>query len=521
MHDFCNDVVPMSALLAPPVRRCARGAVVAVAVALAGCAGAGADSGAGPPPRRPARGATAAPSAALDSADIVLDGDVSDWPPDGAVVADGAHLYFRVKVAGASETIQAMRRPLLARFDLDGDGATGARYVTPESASDFGVDLEIVFSPRDEQAERGVGVAVSAVREDGRLLPIASHAIDLRFAPSYASEWYEGRLSLAGLRDAGLPRPAEGGAGKQVFVLGDGVGGVAGWAPPSAFHWPDVVQRPVRAEVEPSAKAPGDIRIMTWNVARGAPQQDPAPFARVIRSMAPDILLLQEWDDAGPAQIRDWLVAHVAADDAWSVVRSAGRGVAIVARSEIEPLAPARIQPAEMEYPVRFAGAIVATDAGPIAVGSAHLRCCGYAGSDEDRIRMIEATAINGTVAAALKQTQVAAVVIGGDLNLVGTRPPLDALADGLDLDGSPLQIAEPFALGDPVQATWSSAGSVFAPSRLDYILYSAAGAQVSQSFILDTRLLGESALESLRLHPDDTHASDHRPVFIDLRLAP
>src|SRR5690606_595321 len=156
-----------------------------------------------------------------------------------------------------------------------------------------------------------------------------------------------------------------------------------------------------------------------------------------------------------------------------------------------------------------------------VLVGSAHLTCCGYAGSDEDRARLLEAMAINDAVEAAAAETRPAAVVIGGDLNLVGTRTPLDALADGLDVDGSPLEAAEAFALGDAAQATWSSPGSIFTPSRLDYILYSAAGVEVVQSFVLDTRLLSEGTLEALGLAPDDAHASDHRPVFVDLRLAP
>src|SRR5690606_4005919 len=157
----------------------------------------------------------------------------------------------------------AMRRPLLARFDLDGSSATGARYSRPAVARDLGVDLEIVFSPRDEQAHRGFGVAVSAVDTGGELRPIRAATIDLRFAPSYAAQWYEGRISLAALVDAGRPRPQGGGVGRLVFVLGDGDGGVAGQAPPATFQWPRQVRRPDRAEVHTLAKAAGDIRIMS------------------------------------------------------------------------------------------------------------------------------------------------------------------------------------------------------------------------------------------------------------------
>jgi endonuclease/exonuclease/phosphatase family metal-dependent hydrolase len=487
---------------------------VLIMLGAAGCGGADHQTGAGP--RQPA--GQAAPPDAFDRAGIVLDGDIAEWPTNLNVVADSVYLYFRVKIEGENDTLQAMRRPLLARFDLDGNPDTGARYARPASASDMGVDLEIVFSPRDERAERGFGVAASAVGADGSLRPIPTADLDLRFAPSYASEWYEARLALAALTDAKLPgRPGD--LGRQVFVLGDGAGGVAGASEPARFRWPSAVRRPGRVDVEPPAKAPGAIRIMTWNVA-GAAADNPEPFARIIGALAPDILLLQEWDSS-PAEIGAWLAAHVIDDGAWSVVRSAGPGVAVVSRSEVRQALPARLELPESGRPIRFASAVVETLAGPVLVGSAHLTCCGYAGSEEDRARLLEAMAINDAVRVAVAEAQPAAVVIGGDLNLVGTRTPLDALADGLDVDGSSLETVNAFALGDQVHATWSSPGSIFTPGRLDYVLYSGAGAEVEQAFVLDTRLLGEGALEALGLHADDAHASDHRPVLVDLRLAP
>lgn len=470
-----------------------------------------------PPVAPPAPGARLL--SAPPRADITLDGDIAEWPQNVTVAADSSHLYFRVTVASEAGPIQAMRRPLLARFDLDGSSASGARYARPPVASDLGIDMEIVFSPRDEQAHRGFGVAVSAVGPGGELRPIGSHEIDLRFAPSYASQWYEGRISLAALIDAGLPRPHGAGVGRLIFVLGDGDGGVAGRAPPATFQWPRQVRQPDRAEIHTLAKAPGDVRIMSWNVAHDGPVRDAAAFARIIRSLAPDILLLQEWDDATPVQIRNWFAAHVVDDDRWSVVASAGRGAVIVARTEVAPLTPARIQPDPDGYPVRFSSALAATEAGPIALGSIHLRCCGYAGSEEDRARMTEAVAINKAMRAALGQTPARAVVLGGDLNLVGTFPPLEALAVGLDTDGSALEVAGAFAAGDHTQATWSSRGSIFTPARLDYVLYSGASAAVSRTFVLDTRLLSVTTLDRLGLSRDDAHASDHRPVIVDLRI--
>lgn len=509
MKDSCRFDQRSSA----PATAALRFAVLLVALEAAGCGGTDRQAGAGA-----AAAGEPAPAAAVDRAGIVLDGDIAEWPTNLNVVADSAHLYFRVKIEGETDALQAMRRPLLARFDLDGDSGTGARYSAPASASDMGVDLEIVFSPRDERSQRGAGVAANAVGADGSLRPIPTADLDLRFAPSYASEWYEARLTLSALADAGFPGRA-GNLGRQIFVLGDGEGGVAGASDPARFRWPSALRPVPKSGDEPPAKPTGAIRIMTWNVAGAAPD-NPEPFARIIGALAPDILLLQEWD-ASPAEIGAWLAAHVIDDGAWSVVRSAGRGAAVVTRGEVLRPLPGRLEVAGRDTPVRFAGAVVATAAGPVLAGSAHFTCCGYAGSDEDRLRLLEAMAINEAVDAALADEQPAAVVIGGDLNLVGTRTPMDALADGLDVDGSPLEAAEAFAIGDQVQATWSSPGSIFTPGRLDYILYSGAGAAAEQAFVFDTRLLSEGVLAALGLAPDDAHASDHRPVIVDLRLAP
>ena len=107
--------------------------------------------------------------------------------------------------------------------------------------------------------------------------------------------------------------------------------------------------------------------------------------------------------------------------------------------------------------------------------------------------------------------------VICGDMNLVGSRPPLDILRANLDADGSDLSIAEPFVLGDRSQYTWSDYKTTFTPGRLDYVLYSDSTAQVYQSFVLDTSRLNEETLARAGLNRTDTDASDHKPVVVDL----
>lgn len=467
-------------------------------------------------PKREAGAAPDLPPAPAD-AEIVLDGAVDDWRPNASVVADSTHLYFRVKVAGTDQTLQGMARPLLARFDLDGSAETGARYASPRIAQDFGTDLEIVFSPKGPGDERGRGVSISAVGADGSLRPIALETIDFLFTPSYAAEWYEARISLAALLEAGLPRPEGGGAGRLVYVLGDGAGGVAGWAEPAWFRWPVTAQAPAPADVAAPARPQDAIRIVSWNVLRSRPSEEPAPFARVLSALAPDIVLVQEWDEPDADGIAAWFETNVG--DQWRAIKGEGRGVAVVTRWPAALLGPEALEPEGMDRPVRFIGALVETDRGSVAVGSAHLKCCGYAGSEEDTERMVEAIAIRDAIGEALAELSPGALVVGGDMNLVGSRPPLEALMAGADLDGSDLEVAEAFTLGDRTQVTWSAAGAIFAPGRLDYLVYSGSSAELAHAFVLDTAVLSETALGSMGLARGDSRASDHRPLVLDIRM--
>ena len=119
--------------------------------------------------------------------------------------------------------------------------------------------------------------------------------------------------------------------------------------------------------------------------------------------------------------------------------------------------------------------------------------------------------------ALAIGREQVRAFVIGGDLNLVGSRTPIDRLRSGLDADGTHLEVINAGMLGDGTTITWSSDSSPFLPSRLDYMLVGEAGARVVRSFVFDTGVLSEASLARIGLDRTDSAVSDHRPVVVDL----
>ena len=130
----------------------------------------------------------------------------------------------------------------------------------------------------------------------------------------------------------------------------------------------------------------------------------------------------------------------------------------------------------------------------------------------------MQATRVREQVELALGDSR-APVVIGGDLNLVGSRSPLFALVRGLDVDGSDLVPVDAERLGERSITTWRGPEDVFSPGRLDYILVAAAGLSVTNSFVFATEDLDQATLDRLGLERDlSLQLSDHMVSVVDLR---
>ena len=99
------------------------------------------------------------------------------------------------------------------------------------------------------------------------------------------------------------------------------------------------------------------------------------------------------------------------------------------------------------------------------------MKCCGSAGSNEDLIRYAEAGAINAAFAEAVTDVRgtlgrdIDAAIIGGDLNLVGTRGPLDILRTGLASDGSDFEPASTGVIGTPRSTRGATTGASSVPA--------------------------------------------------------
>lgn len=473
--------------------------------ALVGCAGGGGGGGRGGSPA------------------IVVDGDISEWAPDVVATADADYVYLRFKIAGPLATLQSAPETLSILLDADDNRATGAPIAELPSASSMGVDLEIQFSPMTDGGTPATGVSVIAIDSTGATERLSHTALDFHFAPTFASEWYEARLSR-GSTGSGLLAPGilRGRSVRGVLGLYDAAGNISGASEPFSAVMPPAGSGARLADVSPPPAPRGAVRVMTYNTLRGSPSANPAPFTRMIRALNPDIILIQEWD-AEAGTIAAWLDGAVPEHAPWSVMSGSGPGmfgVGIVSRHPITAsTVDGNLGPAVATArgsSVRFVAATVATPQGEVLVGSTHLKCCGAAGSAEDVRRLEEAAAINAAFRGMAARGS-AFRVIGGDMNLVGTRGPLDVLRGGLDADGSDLEIAPALVLGDLAYYTWSDAGNQFSPGRLDYVLVGDSQARVVRSFVVDTARLTDGALTRAGLQREDSRGSDHMPVVVDL----
>lgn len=239
----------------------------------------------------------------------------------------------------------------------------------------------------------------------------------------------------------------------------------------------------------------------------------------MIDAIDPDVILFQEWFNTPEQVIQNWFDANLGTG--WTVVAPhANEGVAVATRLPITQIVPDLLDVPGGRPNSRFIGAMIDTPIGPFFGASIHLKCCGGANSAEDTRRNAEATSINATVASVLSANPGASVVVAGDYNLVGTRTPLDILRAGLAADGSDLTPAPTITLGDDTAVTWVDEKSRFSPGRLDWAVVDTSRTNILRSFTLDTRRLSEASLKALGLHADDSKASDHLPIVVDLTTA-
>jgi exonuclease III len=453
---------------------------------------------------------------------VVIDGRTDEWPARVATMADEDFIYFRVAVEGQDAPLQSSPESLSLLVDLDSRAETGLRLREPAEAAGLGVDLVVEFSPRTGGGRGASGVAVHAVNADGSRTALRAADVDLVAAPTHGAPVYEIRVgrhvdSGVAARLSELMRGRSQAAAMYTLTAGDGE--IVGWSDPERFTMPPASARAPLADEVVAVKPAGAIRVLSYNVYNSRLMEEHSPFQRIFQVAQPDIILLQEWDVDEPTA-KAWFTALVTGEHAWHVA-TRGKDVVIVSPHPISAMSPDVVMtsasPGAEAREVRVIGAMVHTPLGDVAAASLHLKCCGTAGSAEDSRRISEARAISSQLGSTIMQSGARFTVVGGDVNLVGTRTPLDMLRVRMDVDGSELAVAEPMVMGDGAMYTWRDRQTPFPPGRLDYILYSDSSARVVNAFVIETPRLTERALARMGLDAGDTRASDHLPVVVDL----
>jgi endonuclease/exonuclease/phosphatase family metal-dependent hydrolase len=441
----------------------------------------------------------------------VLDGEFDEWPePDAMLIATGdrEHVYLLLSLDGPPVNLQALSKPGVLMLELDGDATTGSRNLMLP-----GADLELVFSP--EQGRRSGGAQIRLPgRTDGDLNP---DVVELVFAPTTASTRFEIRLPRTMSTSAGELRI--GSAGR--WALTGGLGEASG-----SFTAPADRPEPRRVMVM-LPECPADAaRIVSWNVELGGILDNPEPFVRILRALQPHVVLLQE------------LEGDQSADDIAAVLAQGVSGTWQVAlgplggrlRSAVASRLPAKrvsaidsLKRRDNEDRSVRAAALSVDIPGlkNVLMTSLHLKCCGGADGPEDMTRIAEVLAVKRAVALAHAEDALGGALLGGDLNLVGSRVPLDLFVfDGESMLGGTGDLVVAHAMrpaGGGLQ-TWGKSGQRYTPGRLDWILMTGSTLQPVHAFVCATSELPPPVLASAKLRAGDaTAASDHLPVVVDV----
>ena len=499
-----------------------------------------------------------------------------DVPPGSPVdlvsvsVRDDPRFIHLLIDLGDTVTVQGMPGTVEVVLNVDGDGGTGATHGGVE-----GADLAIVLSRQREPAAdvHGAGVGVRRIGEGGPGEIEGAAGVGLVVSPTHSSdrfelrvdrvgEWVEGGAGpseVAGAGGARTGRTESGGggvlAGRLRYLRADSVVDETPLFTHALVTDPGV--DPPLLGAEAVARTPNALRVVTWNVSDENFRDRPEAFRRVLAALSPDVMLLDEVyaevtqaelvhfgerlaGEEGPGW--DWWLATSGGRQR-TVVGARGlglRGEADLARVDHEPGAlegwlrevgdapeaprmppPSRLARAEADGGLSATGAWVTVDGRDILFVPVDLQSAGYDGSPRDRLRELQARTLNRALASVLASRPDAGLVIGGDLNLVGSARPLARLRSGLGSGGNDLGVARLPRLRDRSLVTWRTTreGDPFSPGRLDYVLYRESVLQVERAFVFDAADLSPGALQLLGVREPDTLESDHLPLVVDFRV--
>ena len=284
------------------------------------------------------------------------------------------------------------------------------------------------------------------------------------------------------------------------------------------------------------------VRVLAWNVSDSAWVRQADASRAVLRHANPDVVVLLQVnrfiDDAGIRRMLSGL--RGSADTTWFVSSGSSSGIehtVLASRDSVRTLS----EFADVPFPATGALAVRAAvpdsahgvDATPgvrtnaamvrangrwLMVVGVHLTCCGGADTWREPRRQLGAMTIAARVRSIVPREHPAAIIMAGDMNLVGGRAPLDTLlATIVARPLGPMRRADALHLDGWTDWTWDGLGSAFNGGRLDNVIYSAGSLDVRRALVLDTE---DMSSDSLRVHGLATGTSRsinrHRPIVVD-----
>ena len=212
-----------------------------------------------------------------------------------AVRDDPRFLHFLIDL-GDTVTAQGMPGSVELVLDADGDAGTGGTHGGVD-----GADLSVILSRQREPAAgarvgggggagvgaHGAGVGIRRIGPDGPGEMEAAGVVGLLVAPTHSSDRFElrvergGSVAMGGVVAGRLRYLWRGEVADETAIFRHALGTEPGGEPP------------LRG-AEEVARAPGTHRVVVWNASSRSFHRNRDAFQRVLRGLAPDVVLLDE-----------------------------------------------------------------------------------------------------------------------------------------------------------------------------------------------------------------------------------
>ena len=395
-------------------------------------------------------------------------------------------------------------------IDVDNDSSTGS------FREGIGADLEWFFGDRSGKSY-----------VDNQLNTVYQNDLKLRIAPTITSSEFE----IAIARDSSpltLNNQQTLVQGKIIFSefgenTGDLLPDVAGGV--SFFIGEDFIAGPEPITLERLNDS--DLRVVSYNTLNEGilDSERQGHFKRIIQSIDPDIIALQEhsdWDEIHDI-IQSWFP-----QEQWYASWTY-RDLVILSRFEI-------IHDANIISSERTMAALLDTEdelGKNLLIFNSHLSCCD---NDEGRQEQVDEFSSvwrtwvqNGDGPFELEHGTP--FIHLGDFNYVGYKQQVETIKSGDIVDESQFGVDflpdwDSTAIIDLFSRqthkrmgyTWRKDGSSFNPGKLDYLFYSDASIDTGKHYILNTLAMDQNSLSEYSLQSDDTQeASDHLPLVFDM----